>query len=240
MSTRPVVAAEPREILGKQVNALRRQGLVPAVVYGQGRKSQAIQIDARTFDELRRTTPRNTLVDLKIGSGRALPVLLQGIHEHPVKRHPIHVDFFVVKMTEELHVDVPINHVGESIAVDKMGGTLLHLREHVSVSALPGDLPHVLDLDITPLHDFDAVLHVRDLVVPDRRDRADGCRRAAGPRAAAARPGGLRRDPRPGAGGRSGRRGRRGHFGRVCRLTQRCLRVSRPRSGSLHTQPWSS
>jgi large subunit ribosomal protein L25 len=166
VSTRPVVAAEPREILGKQVNALRRQGLVPAVVYGQGRKSQAIQIDARTFDELRRTTPRNTLVDLKIGSGRALPVLLQGIHEHPVKRHPIHVDFFVVKMTEELHVDVPINHVGESIAVDKMGGTLLHLREHVSVSALPGDLPHVLDLDITPLHDFDAVLHVRDLVVP--------------------------------------------------------------------------
>ncbi len=110
--------------------------------------------------------PRNSLVDLKIGSGRALPVLLQGIHEHPVKRHPIHVDFFVVKMTEELHVDVPINHVGESIAVDKMGGTLLHLREHVSVSALPGDLPHVLDLDITPLHDFDAVLHVRDLVVP--------------------------------------------------------------------------
>jgi large subunit ribosomal protein L25 len=166
VSTRPVVAAEPREILGKQVNALRRQGLVPAVVYGHGRKSQAIQIDARTFDELRRTTARNSLVDLKIGGGRAVPVLLQGVHEHPVKRHPIHVDFFVVKMTEELHVDVPVNYVGESHAVDKMGGTLLHLREHVSVSALPADLPHALDLDITPLQDFDAVLHVRDLVVP--------------------------------------------------------------------------
>ena len=166
MSTRPVVAAEPREVLGKQVNALRRQGIVPAVVYGHGRKSQAIQIDARTFDELRRTISRNTLVDLKIGSGRAVPVLLQGIHEHPVKRHAIHVDFFVVKMTEELHVDVPVNHVGESLAVEKLGGTLLHLREHVSVSALPVDLPHALDLDITSLRDFDAVLHVRDLVVP--------------------------------------------------------------------------
>ena len=166
MSTRPVVAAEPREVLGKQVNALRRQGIVPAVVYGHGRQSQAIQLDARAFDELRRTAPRNSLVDLKIGGGRAVPVLLQGIHEHPVKRHPIHVDFFVVKMTEELHVDVPINHVGESLAAEKLGGTLLHLREHVSVSALPADLPHALELDITPLHDFDAVLHVRDLVVP--------------------------------------------------------------------------
>jgi large subunit ribosomal protein L25 len=166
VSTRPVVAAEPREVIGKQVNALRRQGLVPAVVYGHGRKSQAIQLDARAFDELLRTAGRNSLVDLKIGSGRALPVLLQGIHEHPVKRHPIHADFYVVKMTEELHVDVPINHVGESHAAEKLGGTLLHLREHVSVRALPGDLPHALDLDITSLHDFDAVLHVSDLVVP--------------------------------------------------------------------------
>jgi large subunit ribosomal protein L25 len=160
------VSAEPREVLGKKTASLRREGIVPAVVYGHGRKSQAIQLQARAFDELLRTTTRNSLVDLKIGGGRAVPVLLQGIHEHPVKRHPIHVDFYVVKMTEELHVDVPINHVGESVAVDKMGGTLLHLREHVSVSALPTDLPHALDLDITPLDAFETVLHVRDLVVP--------------------------------------------------------------------------
>lgn len=166
MSTRPVVAAEPREVLGKKTNALRRQGIVPAVVYGHGRKSQPIQLDARTFDELLRTTTRNSLVDLKIGGGRALPVLLQGIHEHPVKRHPIHVDFFVVKMSEELSVDVPINHVGESYAEEKLGGTLLHLREHVSVRALPGDLPHAIDLDVSPLDSFDAVLHVSDLIVP--------------------------------------------------------------------------
>jgi large subunit ribosomal protein L25 len=166
VSTRPVVAAEPREVLGKKVNALRRQGLVPAVVYGHGSKSQAIQLDARAFDELRRTTTKNSLVDLKVGSSRAVPVLLQGIHEHPVKRHPIHVDFFVVKMTEELTLDVPIDFVGESHAAEKMGGTLLHLREHVSVRALPGDLPHAIELDISPLDSFEAVLHVRDLSVP--------------------------------------------------------------------------
>jgi large subunit ribosomal protein L25 len=160
------VSAEPREVVGKKVGALRRQGLLPAVVYGHGKASQPIQLQARAFDELMRETTRNSLVDLKIGSGRAIPVLLQGIHEHPVRRHPIHVDFYVVKMTEELTVDVPVNHVGTSHAADKLGGTLLHLREHVSIRALPADLPHALDLDVSPLADFDAVLHVRDLIVP--------------------------------------------------------------------------
>jgi large subunit ribosomal protein L25 len=166
VSTRPLVTAEPREVVGKSVNALRRRGILPAVVYGHGKASQPIQLDAREFGELLRHVTRNTLVDLKVGGGRATPVLLQGIHEHPVRRQPIHVDFYVVKMTEELTLDAPIDYVGESPAAEKLGGTLLHLREHVSVRALPGDLPHSLELDVTSLRDFDAVLHVRDLVVP--------------------------------------------------------------------------
>jgi large subunit ribosomal protein L25 len=161
------VTAEPRDVVGKSVNSLRRQGILPAVVYGHGKASQPIQLDARSFDELLRHVTRNALVDLKVGGGRATPVLLQGIHEHPVRRKPIHVDFFVVKMTEELTVDVPVVHAGESHAAEKLGGTLLHLREHISVRALPAELPASLELDITPLADFDAVLHVRDLVVPD-------------------------------------------------------------------------
>jgi len=166
VSTRPVVSAEPREVVGKKVSSLRRAGLLPAVVYGHGQASQPIQLDARAFDELMRHTTRNSIIDLKVGSGRATPVLLQGIHEHPVRRHAVHVDFYVVKMTEELSVDVPINHLGASHAADKLGGTLLHIREHVSVRALPDDLPHAIDLDITPLDSFEAVLHVSDLSVP--------------------------------------------------------------------------
>ena len=166
MSTRPVVSAAPREVVGKKVSVLRRQGILPAVVYGFERESQPIQLDAHEFEVLMRTTSRNTLVDLKIGSGKATPVLLQGIHEHPVKRHPMHVDFYVVKMTEELTVDVPINYVGEAPAADKLGGTLLHMRESISVRALPTELPSGLELDVSSLDTFDAVLHVGDLVVP--------------------------------------------------------------------------
>ena len=167
MSTRPVVSAEPREVLGKKVSVLRRQGILPAVVYGGGQESQPIQLDAREFDVLRRTTSRNTLVDLRIGKARSTPVLLQGIHEHPVRRHPMHVDFLVVSMTEAITVDVPVNYMGDSSAADKLGGTLLHLRESVSISALATALPSAIDLDITPLDTFEAVLHVRDLIVPE-------------------------------------------------------------------------
>lgn len=167
MSTRPVVSAQPRDVVGKKVSALRRQGILPAVVYGKSLESQPIQMDARDFDVLRRTVTRNTLVDLKVGSGKATPVLLQGIHEHPVRRDPMHVDFYVVKMTEELTVDVPVNYMGDSSAADKLGGTLLHLRESVSVRALPTELPSAIDLDVSPLDSFEAVLHVSDLIVPD-------------------------------------------------------------------------
>jgi large subunit ribosomal protein L25 len=167
VSTRPVVVAEPREVVGKKVSVLRRQGILPAVVYGAGQESENIQLVARDFDVLMRTTTRNTLVDLKVGKGKATPVLLQGIHEHPVRRNPMHVDFLVVSMTEAITVDVPVNYMGDSTAADKLGGTLLHMRDSISVSVLAAALPSAIDLDITPLDSFEAVLHVSDLIVPE-------------------------------------------------------------------------
>jgi large subunit ribosomal protein L25 len=168
VSTRPLVVAEPRAIVGKKVARLRRQGILPGVVFGHGHDSQAIQLDARSFDILRRRVGRNVLVDLKVGSSRATPVLLQHVAEHPVGRQAVHVDFFVVKMSEEMTVDVPVTTAGEAPAASRMGGTLLLMRDAVQVRALPTELPSALELDVTGLDSFDAVLHVRDLVVPPR------------------------------------------------------------------------
>jgi large subunit ribosomal protein L25 len=162
------VSAQPRDVVGKSVSRLRREGLLPAVVYGHGHASTAIQIDAHEFETVLRHAGRHTLLDLKIGGGKATPVLLQGVHEHPVKRTPQHVDLFVVKMTEEISVDVPVHVVGESLAVERYGGTLLHLRDAVTVRALPADLPSHVELDISALDSFDALLHVSDLVVPEK------------------------------------------------------------------------
>jgi len=166
VSTRPQLAAEPRSVIGKKVSVLRRQGILPAVLYGHGHDSEAIQLDAHEFEVLRRRTARNALVDLKVSGRRVQPVLLKGIAENPVSRKPIHVDFYVVEMTEELTVDVPIVLVGISSAVEKMGGMLMHQRDIVSVRALPGDLPVSIELDISPLVDLDSTLHVSDLIVP--------------------------------------------------------------------------
>jgi large subunit ribosomal protein L25 len=166
VSTRPQLAAEPREVIGKKVAVLRRAGILPAVVYGHGNPSQPIQMDAREFSVLRRHAGRNALVDLQVGGGRPQPVLLHAVHEHPLTRAVLHADFFIVKMTEEMTVEVPISMVGESPAIDKMGGTLLHMRENVQVRALPADLPSSLELDISGLDSFEGVLHVSDLAVP--------------------------------------------------------------------------
>ena len=166
---RPQLSAEPRAVLGKKVSQLRRGGRLPAVVYGAGRESQAVSLDLREFQLLHRHTGRNAVLDLKIGGerGRAQPVLLQAIQEHPITRYPVHVDLLVVNLDEERTADVPVHPIGESEAVDKMGGVLLHLRDAVSVRAKPDDLPSSLDVDISSLDSFEAVLHVSDLSVPD-------------------------------------------------------------------------
>jgi large subunit ribosomal protein L25 len=168
VSTRPELVAHSRVIQGKAVARLRREGILPAVVYGHGAASESLQLDARAFDDLRRHHGRNALIDLTVDGGRARPVLVHSVQEHPVRRRPIHVDFYLVKMTEEITVDVPVVAVGTSSAIEKLGGNLLHVLATVKVRALPGDLPQTLEADISALDDFEAVIHVGDLALPER------------------------------------------------------------------------
>ncbi len=165
--SRPQLSARPRDVRGKKVSNLRRAGVLPGVVYGAGHDSQAIELDAREFEVLHRHTGRNVVLDLVVeGDGAAQPVLLQDIQVHPVTRVPLHIDLLVVNLQEERTADVSIVIVGESEAVDKQGGVLLHMRDSVSVRAKPDDLPSGIELDITSLDSFDAVLHVSDLKIP--------------------------------------------------------------------------
>jgi large subunit ribosomal protein L25 len=166
-STRPRLAAEPRTVTGKKVAGLRREGKIPAVVYGHGHESQAIQLDAHELDLLRRTAGRNAMLDLALGKGKVTPVMLQHVQEHPVTRRPIHVDLFVINQREETTIDIAVVFTGESEAVRRDGGTLLHQRETVSVRALPDALPPALEVDISSLVDFETTIHVGDIELPD-------------------------------------------------------------------------
>ncbi len=166
MSTRPALAAAHREVTGKAVARLRHDGLLPAVVFGHGLESQTVTVDAHEFDQLRRHTGPNALIDLSVDGKRARPVLVHGVQVHPLTRRPVHVDLFLVRMTEELTVDVPVVPVGVSEAVETHGGTLLQSLSAIRVRALPDHLPQQVELPIERLVDFDASLKVGDLSLP--------------------------------------------------------------------------
>jgi large subunit ribosomal protein L25 len=163
---RPTLAAERREVTGKKVSYLRAAGKLPAVVFGRGLESDSVTIDAHEFESLRRRAGANTLIDLSVDGGKAAPVLVHGVQTHRVTRRPLHVDLYVVRMTEELTVDVPLVSEGISEAVENAGGTLLHTIESVRVRALPDHLPQSIHYSIESLQTFDDAIHVRDLEIP--------------------------------------------------------------------------
>src|SRR5215207_6297334 len=117
-SSRLSLAAEPRELTGKKVAVLRRAGRLPAVVYGHGIGSENVSVDAHDFDLLRRKAGQNELIDLSVEGKASRPVLVHDVQVHPVHRRPLHVDLFLVRMTEELTVDVPLVATGTSNAIE--------------------------------------------------------------------------------------------------------------------------
>ncbi|HXG25572.1 MAG TPA: 50S ribosomal protein L25 [Candidatus Binatia bacterium] len=163
---RPKLAAERRAIKGKKVAHLRAAGRLPAVVYGRGLESDSVSVDAHEFEQLRKHAGVNALIDLTVDGGKPTPVLIHGVQTHRVTRRPLHVDLYVVRMTEELTVDVPLVAEGVSDAIDKGGGTLLRSLEHVRVRALPDHLPQSIHYSIESLRTFDDAIHVRDLEIP--------------------------------------------------------------------------
>lgn len=164
--SRPSLAAAHRDVTGKAVMHLRKAGQLPAVLFGHGIESTNVTVDAHELEILRRKTGPNTLVDLSVDGKKPRPVLIHDVQVHRVTQRPLHVDLFLVTMTEELVVDVPLVATGESEAVKTHGGTLLHPIEHVRVKALPDHLPQSITYDIASLETFEDVIHLRDLQIP--------------------------------------------------------------------------
>ncbi len=165
-SSRPTLNATHREITGKHVARLRRAGQLPAVVYGRGEPSTNVSVDTHEFEQLRRHAGPNTLVDLMIDGDKARPILVQDVQLNHVNGRLLHADLYLVRMTDELTVDVPLVAVGESEAIKTLGGTLLHVTEHLRVKALPDHLPQAVTYDLAALATFEDAIHVRDLEIP--------------------------------------------------------------------------
>ena len=160
------LSAEPRTALGKKVKALRRQGFVPANIYGH-RDSTAIQIGVRDADHTIRRAGKTSLVTVNVAGGEPETVLIKQWQRHPYRGDVLHIDFYRVAMTERLRVDIPLRLVGEAPALGRTGGTLFQPISTVTIESLPGDLPDVIEVDVSNLIDLDSAVHVRDLPIPD-------------------------------------------------------------------------
>ncbi len=157
-----VLEAEPREITGKKVKALRRQGKLPAVMYGKGLKPVALQLDAREASKILSRSGAAALVDLKIGK-EVHKVLLRDVQRDIIRRHAIHVDFLEVAMDVMIRTEVPVELIGEAPAVSDYGGVLVTGVSEIEVEALPGDLVDRVTVDLTKLANVGESITVADL-----------------------------------------------------------------------------
>lgn len=162
----PQLKADKREILGKKVKKLRREGIMPANIYGKGLASLAIQVDTKAFDELFEEVGETGLVDLMV-DGKKHPVLIKNVNMDFRTYTPLHADFYQVNLKEKVKTMVPIELTGEAQAVTEKVGILLPQLSEVEVEALPEELPENIVVDVSRLATIDEQITVGDIPVLD-------------------------------------------------------------------------
>jgi large subunit ribosomal protein L25 len=160
-----ILMAEPRTVVGKKVKQLRRDGLVPGVVYGPGLSSDAtvqVAVNRRDFERFYMQHGHTTLFTIQWDGG-SQQVFIREVQGDPVKRTALHIDFFAPNLRKELVASVPVvlRHLS-----DHHQGVLNQVRTEVEVSALPATIPHEIDVDASSMVNVGDTLRVGDLVMP--------------------------------------------------------------------------
>lgn len=164
---RQTLSVEPRALLGKKVKQLRRQGQIPAVVYGHNVESTPLTVDVRQFSNTLRQAGETGLIDLTISSeSKPRPVLVHAILRDPVTDAVLHVDFYQVNLKEKLTTMVPLEYIGESELVKNNEALLLEILQEVEVECLPTDIPSSIEVDTTALAEINQGIIVSELKAP--------------------------------------------------------------------------
>jgi large subunit ribosomal protein L25 len=162
------LTARTRPERGRHVQAMRRLGQVPAVLYGRDLPSQAICADTAALVRVWQRAGRTHLIDLSIDGAGPRKVLFHDLQIDPRTARPLHADFFAVNLRERLEVDVPVRTVGDAPAVSQLKvGSLQQVLVTLRIEALPGNLPDHLTVDVSELAEVDAAIRVRDVALPE-------------------------------------------------------------------------
>jgi large subunit ribosomal protein L25 len=167
MMEKVVLKATKRDVVGKQVKAMRRAGRLPAVIYGRRNEPVIISLDAHSASLALGKLSSSSLVTIDV-DGTEYASLVREKQRDYIKNRLLHVDFLAVSLDEKLRATVSIHFVGVSLAVKDFNAVLVHNLEELEVEALPGDLPEGIDVDISVLSRIGDGIRVRDVVVSDK------------------------------------------------------------------------
>lgn len=162
-----VISATTRDSFGKKNAELRKNGKIPAVIYGNNKENATVTLDAKEFAKAFAIAGHSAIVELKLDEGAGENVLIQDIDMDPVRNEISHADFYRVNMNKTIRTEVPLHFIGESPAVFQQEGSLFKNIEEVEVETLPANLPPHIEIDISILDDFSKSIHISDIKAPE-------------------------------------------------------------------------
>ncbi len=167
MAKRVELAVSPRDITGKATKRLRREGVIPANIFGHGEAPQAVQVNSMDFEGLRRGHHATGVVSLKLaGSSKAQTVLVRRVQRNPINSKILHIDFLRVSLRDRITAKVTLHFEGTPPGVKVEGGVLLHLLDALEVECAAGDIVDAIQVDVSSLEHIDDVIHAKDVPLP--------------------------------------------------------------------------
>ena len=159
--------ASPRTVVGKKVRFMRRNGIIPANVFGHNVQSQSVEVSEVALERALARAGMTTLVNLKVaGAAEPLPVLVRGYQRKATSGKLLHVDLYQVSMTEKITTEVPLHLVGDAPGL-AIGGLLFQNIDAVEIECLPGDLVSSIAVDVSGLAELNQAILVSDLKVSE-------------------------------------------------------------------------
>lgn len=162
------LVAKTRDVFGRKTKKGKKEGLIPAVVYGRKIESKSLWVNYLGFSKLLKDAGESTIVELDIDEKDKRNVIIYEIQKDPVTGSFIHVDLFQVRMDEEIEKDVELVYIGESPAVKELGGVLVKNLDEIKVKCLPADLPSEIEVDISNLKTFEDHICIKDLKISSK------------------------------------------------------------------------
>lgn len=162
-----VLQATKRDVVGKQVKALRRAGKLPAVIYGRHTEPINVNLEAHSASLVLAKLTSSSLVTIDVGGTEHIALVREKQRDY-IKNRLLHVDFMAVSLTEKLRTAVSVHFVGVSPAVKDFNAVLVHNLEEIEVECFPGDLPERIDVDISVLQKPGDGLRLKDVHVSDK------------------------------------------------------------------------